>query len=105
MRPDIVTISPDYLAPLGLSLVGQAVDDTPCGGGAGMVMKPEPWGEALDALVPSGSDDDPLLVVMTPSGRPFSQAVAGQLAQERHLVMACGRYEGFDARVVEHARS
>jgi tRNA (guanine37-N1)-methyltransferase len=128
MRLDIVSIFPEYLAPLELSLVGKAVrtglvqlrvhdlrqwtndrhrtvDDTPYGGGAGMVMKPEPWGEALDALVPPGSDDDALLLVMTPSGRPFSQALATELAAEQHLVMACGRYEGFDARVVEHARS
>ena len=128
MRLDIVTIFPEYLAPLGLSLVGKAVrtglvqlgvhdlrqwtsdrhrtvDDTPYGGGAGMVMKPDPWGEALDALAPAGAEGDPLLLVLTPSGRPFSQALAAELAAERHLVMACGRYEGFDARVVEHARS
>nr|WP_294693486.1 tRNA (guanosine(37)-N1)-methyltransferase TrmD [uncultured Friedmanniella sp.] len=127
MRLDIVTIFPEYLAPLRLSLVGKAVrtglvelgvhdlrqwtsdrhrtvDDTPYGGGAGMVMKPGPWGEALDELVPSGVGD-PLLVVMTPSGRRFSQDLAAELASEQHLVMACGRYEGFDARVVEHARS
>jgi tRNA (guanine37-N1)-methyltransferase len=128
MRLDIVSIFPDYLAPLELSLVGKAVrtgivelgvhdlrqwtsdrhrtvDDTPYGGGAGMVMKPDPWGEALDALVPTGAADDALLLVMTPSGRRFDQALATELAGERHLVMACGRYEGIDARVVEHARS
>jgi tRNA (guanine37-N1)-methyltransferase len=121
MRIDVVTIFPDYLAPLELSLPGKArdkgllevhvhdlrqwahdrhhtVDDTPYGGGAGMVMKPEPWGEALDAVATEGS----VLVVPTPSGEPFTQAVAEQLAAEAHLVFACGRYEGIDQRVVDH---
>jgi tRNA (guanine37-N1)-methyltransferase len=125
MRIDIVSIFPDYLEPLKLSLVGKAVrtglvelgvhdlrqwthdrhrtvDDTPYGGGAGMVMRPDPWGEALDALA---GDADPLLLVMTPSGQPFSQPMAERLAAERHLLIACGRYEGIDARVVEHART
>ncbi len=124
MRIDLVTIFPDYFAPLELSLVGKAiaaglvsvgvhdlrdwthdrhrtVDDTPYGGGAGMVMKPEPWGEALDALVPA--DERPLLVVPTPSGVRFTQAVANDLAARDRLVFACGRYEGIDARVVQHA--
>jgi tRNA (guanine37-N1)-methyltransferase len=128
MRIDVVSIFPDYLAPLGLSLVGKAregglldvhihdlrqwthdrhrtVDDTPYGGGAGMVMKPEPWGEALDALVPTDSTDQPraTLVVPTPSGEPFTQAVAADLATREHLVFACGRYEGIDQRVMDHA--
>ena len=133
MRLDIVTIFPDYFAPLQLSLVGKAirtglvdaavhdlrgwthdrhrtVDDTPYGGGAGMVMKPEPWGEALDDLLGAsepgdeGADDDlPLLIVPTPSGTPFTQELAQALAAERRLIFACGRYEGIDARVVEHA--
>ena len=126
LRADVVTIFPDYLAPLRLSLIGRAaqtgildlavhdlrtwthdrhrtVDDTPYGGGAGMVMKPEPWGEALDALVPPGSDPVPRLVVPTPSGRPFTQAVAVELAAEPHLVFACGRYEGIDSRVAADA--
>jgi tRNA (guanine37-N1)-methyltransferase len=125
MRIDIVSIFPDYLEPLKLSLVGKAirtgrvelgvhdlrqwthdrhrtVDDTPYGGGAGMVMKPDPWGEALDELA---GDDDPLLLVMTPSGTTFDQPMAERLAGEQHLLVACGRYEGIDARVVEHARS
>jgi tRNA (guanine37-N1)-methyltransferase len=125
MRIDIVSIFPDYLEPLKLSLVGKAVrtglvelgvhdlrqwthyrhrtvDDTPYGGGAGMVMKPDPWGEALDELA---ADRDPLLLVMTPSGEPFRQPMAERLAAERHLLIACGRYEGIDARVVEHART
>ncbi len=128
MRLDIVSIFPDYLAPLQLSLVGKAVrtgivelgvhdlrqwthdrhrtvDDTPYGGGAGMVMRPDPWGEALDTLVPAGAPGDPLLLVMTPSGRRFDQALAAELAGEQHLLVACGRYEGIDARVVEHART
>ncbi|WP_375422815.1 tRNA (guanosine(37)-N1)-methyltransferase TrmD [uncultured Friedmanniella sp.] len=129
MRIDIVSIFPDYLDPLQLSLVGKAartglielavhdlrtwthdrhrtVDDTPYGGGAGMVMRPDPWGEALDTLAPAGVEQrDPLLVVMTPSGERFSQPLAERLAGEEHLVIACGRYEGIDARVVEHART
>jgi tRNA (guanine37-N1)-methyltransferase len=124
VRLDVVSIFPDYLAPLSLSLPGKAqargllevnvhdlrdwthdrhrtVDDTPYGGGAGMVMKPEPWGEALDQLLPE--DGDAVLVVPTPSGVPFTQPLAAELAQERHLVFACGRYEGIDQRVVDHA--
>jgi tRNA (guanine37-N1)-methyltransferase len=77
------------------------VDDTPYGGGAGMVMKPEPWGEAIDALV--GADSR--LLLMSPSGRRFDQSLAGELATESHLVVACGRYEGIDARVPAYART
>lgn len=124
MRIDVVSIFPEYLAPLELSLPGKArdkgllhlevhnlrswatdrhhtVDDTPYGGGAGMVMKPEPWGEALDAVAPDGS----VLVVPTPSGAPFTQAVAAELSTRSHLVFACGRYEGIDQRVLDHAAS
>ena len=123
MRIDVVSIFPDYLAPLGLSLPGKAqergildlrvhdlrrwthdrhrtVDDTPYGGGAGMVMKPDPWGEALDELAGEGS----VLVVPTPAGVPFCQPLAAHLAAQPHLVFACGRYEGIDQRVVDHAR-
>ncbi len=125
MRIDVVSIFPDYLAPLSLSLAGRAqeaglldiavhdlrtwthdrhrtVDDTPYGGGAGMVMRPEPWGEALDALV---DGPDTVLVVPTPSGERLSQALAAELATTEHLVIACGRYEGIDQRVVEDART
>ena len=134
MRLDVVTIFPDYLAPLRLSLVGKAietgivdlrvhdlrdwthdrhrtVDNTPYGGGAGMVMKPEPWGECLDPLVPEPGEDaetaapGPRLLVFTPSGRRFDQALADELAGEQHLILACGRYEGIDARVVPYART
>lgn len=124
MKLDVVTIFPDYFSPLTLSLVGKAVaagivdvaihdlrdwtfdrhrtvDDTPYGGGAGMVMKPEPWGLALDALVAPGAQ----LVVPTPSGIPFTQAIADELAEQSHLIFACGRYEGIDARVVDYAKT
>lgn len=124
MRIDIVTIFPSFFDVLDLSLLGKArqsglidvrthdlrdfthdrhrtVDDTPYGGGAGMVMKPEPWGEALDAIVGDGRSDA-LLVVPSPAGEPFTQAVARELAAEEHLVFACGRYEGIDQRVVDH---
>lgn len=124
MRIDVVSIFPEYLAPLDLSLVGKArtsglldlrvhdlrdwttdrhrtVDDTPFGGGAGMVMRPDVWGTALDELL----DEDAHLLVPTPSGAPFTQRTAEALAGESHLVLACGRYEGIDARVAEHYRS
>jgi tRNA (guanine37-N1)-methyltransferase len=124
VRIDVVSIFPDYLAPLELSLPGKArenglldlhvhdlrsftsdrhrtVDDTPYGGGAGMVMKPEPWGEALDAIAPAGA----VLVVPTPAGAPFTQALATELAAAEHLVFACGRYEGIDQRVLDDAAS
>ena len=124
MRIDIVTIFPSFFDVLDLSLLGKArqaglidvrthdlrdfthdrhrtVDDTPYGGGAGMVMKPEPWGEALDAIVGDGASDA-LLVVPSPAGEPFTQALARELAAEEHLVFACGRYEGIDQRVVDH---
>ncbi len=126
MRLDVVTIFPDYLAPLGLSLPGRArasglldltvhdlrdwttdrhrtVDDTPYGGGAGMVMTPGPWGDALDALAPADGAEQPRLLVPTPSGRAFTQADAVRLAAEPWLLVCCGRYEGIDQRVVEHA--
>ena len=123
MRIDVLSIFPDYLAPLGLSLAGRArdrglldihvhdlrawttdrhrtVDDTPYGGGAGMVMKPEPWGRALDEVAPGAT-----IVFTTPSGEPFTQAMARDLSTRPHLVFACGRYEGIDQRVIEHAAS
>lgn len=127
MRIDIVTIFPEFFSVLDVSLLGKArqqnildlhvhdlrswttdrhrtVDDTPYGGGAGMVMKPEPWAQALDALLrPDGSST---LVVPTPAGTPFTQSIARSLASTSdHLVFACGRYEGIDARVFEWAAS
>jgi tRNA (guanine37-N1)-methyltransferase len=124
MRVDIVTIFPDYLSPLELSLVGKArasgrldihvhdlrtwthdrhrtVDDTPYGGGAGMVMRPEPWGEAIDAIV-GAATPPPTLLVPTPAGRRFTQVVAERLATAPWLLIACGRYEGIDQRVADH---
>lgn len=131
MRVDVVTIFPDYLAPLRLSLLGRAseaglldvhvhdlrdfahdrhrtVDDTPYGGGAGMVMRPEPWGEALDHVLAAGradlgADAVPHLLVPSPAGRVFDQATAHALAEEPWLVFACGRYEGIDERVLVDA--
>jgi len=125
MRVDVVTIFPEYLAPLEVSLLGKArerglldvhlhdlrrwtddvhrtVDDAPYGGGPGMVMKPEPWAAALDHVVAQG-EQPPRLIVPTPSGRPFTQSFAQELAAEPWLAFACGRYEGIDSRVLEHA--
>jgi tRNA (guanine37-N1)-methyltransferase len=127
VRIDVVTIFPDWFRSLDVSLTGRArtsgllaiavhdlrdwthdrhrtVDDTPYGGGAGMVMKPEPWGEALDALLPPGPvAERPTLVVPTPGGWRFTQEIARELAAVDHLVLACGRYEGIDQRVLDEA--
>ncbi|MEU9129132.1 tRNA (guanosine(37)-N1)-methyltransferase TrmD [Kitasatospora sp. NPDC048540] len=154
MRIDVITIFPEYLEPLNVSLVGKArargqldvhlhdlrswttdvhrtVDDTPYGGGPGMVMKPEPWGAALDAVLAQGADalasgegadagaaagagegsgdggvpagEVPTLVVPTPSGRPFTQELAQELAGRPWLAFAPARYEGIDRRVIEEA--
>lgn len=122
MKLDVVTIFPEYLEPLRTALLGKAidkgllsvdvhdlrdwthdvhksVDDSPYGGGPGMVMKPTIWGDALDAVCP----DDALLVVPTPAGVPFTQETARRWSTERHLVFACGRYEGIDQRVFDDA--
>lgn len=122
MRIDVITIFPDYLLPLRQSLPGKAiesgivdvavhdlrhwthdvhhsVDDSPYGGGPGMVMKAPVWGEALDEIC----TPETLLVVPTPAGRIFNQALAQRWAAESHLVFACGRYEGIDQRVVDDA--
>ncbi|MET8853724.1 tRNA (guanosine(37)-N1)-methyltransferase TrmD [Amycolatopsis sp. NPDC004625] len=122
MRIDVVTIFPEYLDPLRAALLGRAidrglievgvhdlrdwthdvhraVDDAPYGGGPGMVMKPQIWGPALDDVCRPGTR----LVVPTPAGRPFTQELAHEYAAEKHLVFACGRYEGIDQRVVDDA--
>ncbi len=122
MHIDVITIFPDYLDPVRQSLPGRAiesgligfavhdlrrwthdvhhaVDDSPYGGGPGMVMKAPVWGEALDEIC----TPDTLLVVPTPAGRPFTQSLAQHWTAESHLVFACGRYEGIDQRVVDDA--
>ena len=122
MRIDVLTIFPEYLAPARTALLGKAierglisldvhdlrdwthdvhraVDDSPYGGGPGMVMKPQVWGAALDTVCPP----EALLVVPTPAGRPFTQTVAESYATQSHLVFACGRYEGIDERVMADA--
>ena len=139
MRIDIVSIFPEYFGPLSVSLIGKAaargdiefyvhdlrqwahdlhrtVDDTPFGGGPGMVMKAEVWGEALDEIAPPGPADGgaadrpvaypaPRLIVPTPSGVPFNQARAVRYTESDQLIFACGRYEGIDARFIDEARS
>ncbi|MER7115961.1 tRNA (guanosine(37)-N1)-methyltransferase TrmD [Saccharomonospora azurea] len=122
LRIDVVTIFPEYLEPLRAALLGRAierglleigvhdlrdwthdvhraVDDAPYGGGPGMVMKPQVWGEALDDVC----SDRTRLIVPTPAGRPFTQQLAREYSHEQHLVFACGRYEGIDQRVMEDA--
>lgn len=124
MKIDIVSIFPSYFDVLEISLLGKAaknklvdvavhdlrdaatdvhksVDDTPYGGGAGMVMSPEPWGIMLDGLL----REDSWLVVPSPAGHPFTQSLASEFSSASHLVFACGRYEGIDSRVVEHYSS
>jgi tRNA (guanine37-N1)-methyltransferase len=130
MRIDVLSVFPDYFAALDLALIGRArergtleiavhdprgfthdrhrtVDDTPYGGGAGMVMRPEPWGEALDHVVAVGEaamqSGQPRLLVPSPAGRPFTQDLAAELARQPWLIVACGRYEGIDQRVVDEA--
>ena len=128
MKIDIITIFPDYFSPLHVSLLGKAadrgivefavhdlrqwthdihrtVDDSPFGGGPGMVMTPGPWGEALDAVVGDRGAPGTRLVVPTPSGVLFGQAKAAAYAECAHLVFVCGHYEGIDARVIAEART
>ena len=124
MKIKAISIFPEYFAPLKLSLIGKAissgivefdaidlrtftydnhrtVDDTPYGGGAGMVMKAEPWGEAIDSLL-NESEEVIDLIILTPSGIRFDQQYAERLAQSKEIIFACGRYEGIDARVGEY---
>ena len=126
MKITAITIFPEYFQPLHLSLIGKAlksdviefetvdlrsfthdlhksVDDTPYGGGAGMVMKPEPWGEAIDDVL-SHSKGIVDLIILTPAGKQFDQNYARRLADSSHVIFACGRYEGIDARVEEFYR-
>ncbi len=121
MKIDVISIFPEYLSPLNLSLLGKAqsaglvdievhnlrehavgvhgsVDDTPYGGGAGMVMSPEVWGKALDSLMSDGTD----LIILTPAGKQFTQPVAQEFSTHSHLIFACGRYEGIDDRIRQH---
>lgn len=129
MRIDIVTIFPEFFSVLDVSLLGRArqsglihlgihdlrdftvdrhrtVDDTPYGGGAGMVMKPEPWGEALDSILSASEAQHatgPVIIFPSPAGEVFTQSLATELATECRLVFGCGRYEGIDQRVVDYA--
>jgi tRNA (guanine37-N1)-methyltransferase len=121
MKIDVISIFPEYLSPLNLSLLGKAqsaglvdikvhnlrdnavgvhgsVDDTPYGGGAGMVMSPEVWAKALDPLMVDNTD----LIILTPAGKQFTQPVAQELSSHSHLIFACGRYEGIDDRVRQY---
>ena len=123
MKIDAISIFPEFFDVLEISLLGKAqeaglmsfeahnlrdfthdrhktVDDTPYGGGAGMLMKPEPWGEAFDKII---GKDRPVVIFTSPAGRPFNQELARELSQREHLVFACGRYEGIDQRVVDYA--
>jgi tRNA (guanine37-N1)-methyltransferase len=126
VRIDAITIFPDYFNALDLSLLGKAreknlidlrvrdlrdftfdkhktVDDSPYGGGAGMLMKPEPWGLAFDEILPE--DGNCTVIFTSPAGEQFKQATAHELAEAEHIVFACGRYEGIDQRVVDYAQT
>ena len=122
---DLISIFPDYFSPLKLSLIGKAeeaglvtikihdlreqasgvhksVDDTPYGGGAGMVMSPEPWGRAIDQVLATSKAEKHDLIILTPAGQKLTQKLASELAQSEHLIFACGRYEGIDYRVTQY---
>jgi tRNA (guanine37-N1)-methyltransferase len=124
VRIDAISIFPEYFKALDISLLGKArekeiidlrvhdlrdfthdkhktVDDSPYGGGAGMLMKPEPWGEAFDEILPA--DGNVTIIFTSPAGEQFKQATAHELAKEDHIVFACGRYEGIDQRVIDYA--
>lgn len=136
MRFDVISIFPEFFAALQLSLVGKAqekgildigihnlrdftsdihrtVDDTPCGGGAGMVMKADIWGKAIDSILAENSGDSvlaensglrPVLAIPTPGGKQLKQADCHRLAKSSQVIVACGRYEGIDARVAQYYR-
>ena len=124
MKLDFITIFPEFFEPLKLSLIGKAqdkslieigvhdlrdqatnvhrqVDDTPYGGGAGMVMMPEVWGKAIDQVINKNSE----LIILTPAGKKFDQRMAEELSTKEHLIFACGRYEGIDDRVRQYYQS
>lgn len=128
MRFDLISIFPDYFAPLNLSLIGKAVesslveinihdlrqaasgvhksvDDTPYGGGAGMVMSAVPWGQVIDQVIESVPEVEHDLIILTPAGEKLTQKLAEELATREHLIFACGRYEGIDYRVTEYYKS
>jgi len=121
MKIDVISIFPEYLSPLNLSLLGKAqsaglldiavhdlraqtndnhntVDDTPYGGGAGMVMLPEVWAKSIDSVISEGAD----LIILTPAGKRFTQTMAAQFSTSQQLIFACGRYEGIDDRVHQY---
>ena len=121
MKIDVISIFPEYLAPLQLSLLGKAqsaglvdihvhdlrahtndnhntVDDTPYGGGAGMVMLPEVWGKSIDSVISDGAD----IIILTPAGKRFNQNMAQVFSLSEHLIFACGRYEGIDDRIRQY---
>jgi tRNA (guanine37-N1)-methyltransferase len=121
MKIDVISIFPEYLSPLKLSLLGKAqsaglvdisvhdlrsqtndnhntVDDTPYGGGAGMVMLPEVWGKSIDTVINDGAD----LIILTPAGKRFNQSMATEFSTSQQLIFACGRYEGIDDRVRQY---
>src|SRR5699024_10973507 len=123
MRIDVVSIFPEYLEALNISLLGKAqdsglleinvhdlrehtfdrhktVDDTPYGGGAGMVMKPEPWALALEEILEASPVTKPVLIVPTPSGEVFSQSAAYALSESKHIIFDFGRYERNDEPLV-----
>lgn len=125
---DVISIFPEYLKPLELSLIGKAkenglieyqvhdlrkyaegahksVDDTPYGGGAGMVMSPEPWGKAIDEVAAKYPNELHELIVLTPAGKKLNQDLAVELSSSKHIIFACGRYEGIDHRVTEFYRT
>ena len=126
LQIDLISIFPEYLSPLNLSLLGKAqdkgvlsinihdlrdqtndvhhsVDDTPYGGGAGMVMSPVAWGQAIDQITNENELVD--LIILTPAGKKFDQKMASQFASAKHIIFTCGRYEGIDARVGEYYAS
>jgi tRNA (guanine37-N1)-methyltransferase len=126
LRFDLISIFPEYLQPLKLSLLGKAadkglllinihdlrdqttdvhhsVDDTPYGGGAGMVMLADPWADAIDAITDDKSEVD--LIILTPAGKKFDQKMAALFSSRKQLIFACGRYEGIDARVGDYYRA